>query len=317
MMLSSMVRSAAVIARAAQPVLRGVLPTAARAVPRVSSLHLSTSAGGAGRGGRAALGGAVAATGVAATVAWLEHQAAVAGCEEAEVADEIMWDFDWDHRHEGWMEYMTPDAVEDGETPKKKKKKKKRGARYIVMVRHGQYVHDSERHLTELGKEQAEVTGKRLVDLGIKFDKIWYSDVTRATETSRIIEKHLPEVPTEMSQLLRESAPCPPDPPHPTWKPSKADFFAEGARVEAGFREFFHRADPDQFEPTYELLVCHGNVIRYCTLRALQLTPEAWLRLSHANCGITTLRVSGYDGSVSLDGFGDTHILTKDQITFN
>lgn len=62
------------------------------------------------------------------------------------------------------------------------------------MVRHGQYVHDSERHLTELGKEQAEVTGKRLVDLGIKFDKIWYSDVTRATETSRIIEKHLPEV---------------------------------------------------------------------------------------------------------------------------
>ena len=36
---------------------------------------------------------------------------------------------DWDHRHEGWMEYMTPDAVEDGETPKKKKKKKKRGAR--------------------------------------------------------------------------------------------------------------------------------------------------------------------------------------------
>ena len=93
MMLSSMVRSAAVIARAAQPVLRGVLPTAARAVPRVSSLHLSTSAGGAGRGGRAALGGAVAATGVAATVAWLEHQAAVAGCEEAEVADEIMWDF--------------------------------------------------------------------------------------------------------------------------------------------------------------------------------------------------------------------------------
>jgi len=175
------------------------------------------------------------------------------------------------------------------------------------------------------------------------------------------------------------------DPPHPTWKPSKADFFAEGARVEAGFREFFHRADPDQFEPTYELLVCHGNVIRCedwdsafppsssrrrcafpaehhrtiasspslpfpivrrgsgqppahqwlsplaiyvisphglfshadCTLRALQLTPEAWLRLSHANCGITTLRISGYDGSVSLYGFGDTHILTKDQITFN
>lgn len=293
--------------RAARPVLRGVLPNAARA-----SHHF---AGNAGRGGRAAaLGGAMTATGIAAGVVWLDHHATVAGCEEAAVADEIKWDFDWDHRHEGWMDYMIPDAVEDGEKPKKKKK---RGARYIVLVRHGQYVHDSERHLTELGKEQAEVTGKRLADLGIKFDKIWYSDVTRATETSRIIEKHLPEAPTEMSQLLRESAPCPPDPPHPTWKPSDADFFTEGARVEAGFREFFHRADPDQFSDTHELLVCHGNVIRYCTLRALQLTPEAWLRLSHANCGITTLRISGYDGSVSLYGFGDTHILTKDQITFN
>jgi len=47
------------------------------------------------------------------------------------------------------------------------------------------------------------------------------------------------------------------------------------------------RPDAEQTADTHELLVCHGNVIRYCTLRALQLPPEAWLRLSHPNCGIT------------------------------
>ena len=112
---------------------------------------------------------------------------------------------------------------------------------YIVLVRHGQYVHDSERHLTELGKEQADVTGQRLADLGIKFDKIWYSDVTRATETSRIIEKHLPDAPTEMSQLLRESAPCPPGPTDRIACTCTNRSFATFARPRELIIRFLHR----------------------------------------------------------------------------
>lgn len=42
------------------------------------------------------------------------------------------------------------------------------------------------------GREQAELTGKRLASLGMKFDKIVYSSMTRATETTEIISKHLP-----------------------------------------------------------------------------------------------------------------------------
>ena len=37
----------------------------------------------------------------------------------------------------------------------------------------------------------------------------------------------------------------------------------------------------------YDVVVCHGNVIRYMALRALQLPPEAWLRLCTFNCSIT------------------------------
>lgn len=43
-----------------------------------------------------------------------------------------------------------------------------------------------------LGREQAELTGMRLASLGLKFDKIVHSSMTRATETTNIISKHLP-----------------------------------------------------------------------------------------------------------------------------
>ena len=51
-------------------------------------------------------------------------------------------------------------------------------------------------------------------------------------------------------------------------------FFEEGARIEAGFRKYFHRADPSQKDNSAQVLVCHGNVIRYFVCRALQLPPQ-------------------------------------------
>ena len=119
-----------------------------------------------------------------------------------------------------------------------------------------------------------------------------------------------------VTNLLAEGAPCPPEPPHATWAPEPAEFFADGARIEAGFRKFFYRPKNDQQDTTHELLVCHGNVIRYCTLRALQLPPEAWLRLSHANCAMTVVRISA-GGHCSLESFGDAGHLEGENRTFN
>ncbi|EER12438.1 hypothetical protein Pmar_PMAR001236 [Perkinsus marinus ATCC 50983] len=39
----------------------------------------------------------------------------------------------------------------------------------------------------------------------------------------------------------------------------------------------------------YYIVVCHMNVIRYFVCRALQLPPEAWLRMGGENCGITEI----------------------------
>eukprot|EP00041_Stephanoeca_diplocostata_P037322 m.1406702 g.1406702 ORF g.1406702 m.1406702 type:complete len:324 (-) comp25014_c0_seq13:1870-2841(-) len=190
-----------------------------------------------------------------------------------------------------------------------------KGVRYLVLVRHGQYDMEDPTHpLTPLGREQAAAAAKRLVALGYKFKDIHCSDMLRAKQTCDIIADEFPGVPVFVNQLIAEGAPIPPEPTHSSWQPSPDEFFREGARIEAGFRHFFQRPDDD--EKTYQLLVCHGNVIRYSVLRALQLPPEAWLRISHVNCGITIMRISG-KGSVSLMGLGDAGHLSPDQVSFN
>ena len=68
--------------------------------------------------------------------------------------------------------------------------------------------------------------------------------------------------PVEQNVYLREGAPCHPEPAHSSWNPDPHDVHRDGARIEAGFRHFFHRADPEMETDCHELLVCHGNVIR-------------------------------------------------------
>ena len=51
-------------------------------------------------------------------------------------------------------------------------------------------------------------------------------------------------------------SPCPPQ-----------QFSTDGARIEAGFRKYFHRADVDQTTDSVEVIVCHANVIRYYVCR--------------------------------------------------
>ena len=59
-----------------------------------------------------------------------------------------------------------------------------------------------------------------------------------------------------------------------------------------------------------------GNVIRYFTMRALQLPPEAWLRLAVSNASITVLTVYP-SGRVSLSQLGDVGHLPPAMITYN
>ena len=85
------------------------------------------------------------------------------------------------------------------------------------------------------------------------------SSMTRATETANIIAKHLETSAAESAEscsLIREGAPCEPVPSASSvWDPDPHQFFEEGARIEAGFRKYFHRADPSQKDNSVQILI--------------------------------------------------------------
>lgn len=138
----------------------------------------------------------------------------------------------------------------------------------------------------------------------------------RAKETGEIIRKTLPDVPHEYCDFLREGAPCIPEPKSSSWRPDHYEVFQESARIEAAFRKYIHRAEPEQKTDSIEVYVCHANVIRYFVCRALQFPTEGWLRLAIANCGITWLTIKP-SGNVVLRSMGDTGHLHPDWITRN
>lgn len=232
------------------------------------------------------------------------------------------WDSNWDRRDPMFCVKPPEDysPVEQIRFEEELIKAKPKRNRYLYLIRHGQFnvngTKDKECALTELGRKQADMTGQRLKETGIPFTRMVHSTMTRATETAEIIHKHLQWLPMEPCELICEGAPVPPEPPSrsTTWSPSARNFFVEGARIEAGFRKYFYRALPTQQEDSHEIIVCHTNVIRYWVCRALQLPPEAWLRLSLPHCSTTVVKITPL-GDVSLQGLGCVGHMPMEMIT--
>lgn len=90
----------------------------------------------------------------------------------------------------------------------------------------------------------------------------------------------------------------------------------DGATIPEPKAEDAATSQPKEPEHVYEIYVCHMNIIRYFVMRALQLPPEAWLRLRGDNTNITEIVVHP-DGRVSLHRFGDIGHLPLDMVTFH
>uniref|UniRef100_A0A673JQM6 Serine/threonine-protein phosphatase PGAM5, mitochondrial n=1 Tax=Sinocyclocheilus rhinocerous TaxID=307959 RepID=A0A673JQM6_9TELE len=106
------------------------------------------------------------------------------------------WDYNWDKRDpSSLVNGKRKDSAGDSGSPDVENSKPK-ATRHIFLIRHSQYNlkgdGDKERILTPLGREQAEYTGQRLAALGLKYDVLIHSSMTRATETVNIISKYLP-----------------------------------------------------------------------------------------------------------------------------
>lgn len=231
----------------------------------------------------------------------------------------VKWDNNWDKRDISSLVKPAKkgELASENSIAEETVRLKPTSVRHLLLIRHGQYdisgLRDIDRSLTMLGRLQAEFAGQRLKDLKFNYTRLIHSTMTRAIETAEIIQRYLPEVPVEKCELLREGAPIPPEPPIGSWK-TESKFFEEGARIEAAFRKYFHRADASQKTNSYEILVCHANVIRYFVCRVLQFPPEAWLRFSLHHCSLTWVAIHP-NGRVTVYAVGDCGHIPPDKMS--
>jgi len=181
-----------------------------------------------------------------------------------------------------------------------------RGVRTIILVRHGVYDENDPRDaevgkaLLPEGREQARLTGERLAAWPARVDVLRASTMTRARETAEIIARALPGREPVLDRDLRECEP-PGHSARPMAGVEPGDEDSCAARIDGDFARYFR---PSPLRDSTEVLVCHGNVIRWLTLRALGADPKLWLGMSVANCSMTIIQVRP-NGTFKITGVGD------------
>jgi len=128
----------------------------------------------------------------------------------------------------------------------------------------------------------------------------------RAEETARILAKGCRTKQVSRAYLLRE---CLPTRPKTLSLDVSEEMIRRGKdRADRAFRRYFR---PPSGRDVCDVLVCHGNLIRYLVCRALNLDGFPWWSLGTFHCGITFIRIAT-SGEVILDSYNDTgHIPIK------
>ncbi|MGB2789006.1 MAG: histidine phosphatase family protein [Dokdonella sp.] len=178
--------------------------------------------------------------------------------------------------------------------------------RTIVLVRHGNYLPNPDADkklgpgLSVLGVAQAQMAGARLVGFPDGFDALYVSPMQRARDTAAAIAQEFPGRSFSIIDGLEECTP-------PTWRKEVADkedpasMAACKKQLDGVFDEYFK---PAQGKPRTEMMVCHGNVIRYLVTRALGVDTKSWLEMSPSHASITRIRVEA-DGRFKVLSVGD------------
>ncbi|MEM9954790.1 MAG: histidine phosphatase family protein [Chloroflexota bacterium] len=194
--------------------------------------------------------------------------------------------------------------------------------RTIYMIRHGQYhteVHAPDGgSLTDIGKQQASSVAKAIAR--IKIDQLHASTMVRAIETADIIAQQIgidyqthdsireaiPTIPPRIASDILAMMENNPDFTHDTIHQDKK-------RVDDAFEQFFYAPSTDS-SSTHEVLVCHGNLMRYLTCRALDINVDTWAKLDINHCGITIITIDDQARSRLIThnatGHLPTHLLT-------
>jgi len=181
------------------------------------------------------------------------------------------------------------------------------GARTLYLIRHGQYNHDDNRdpdvgkELIPVGMVQARLVSNRLKSLPVKMTSLISSTMARARQTAMIINQNFPELELIQSRLIRECTPA-------TWRQDvmektsleEVEFCTDN--LDSAFLKFFIPS-PDEVD-RHDIIVCHGNVIRYFVTKVLKVDTKSWLQMTTGNCGLTVVQIKS-NGSMKLISFND------------
>jgi serine/threonine-protein phosphatase PGAM5 len=181
------------------------------------------------------------------------------------------------------------------------------GIHYVCLIRHGIYDPDTSRNaddvvtngLNALGHEQARLIGARLAALPVRPASLVTSNYRRARETAEDIGGLLGKEPV-LDTLIHECSPA----------SDRADYMKRYAAEEIAAcdsnlaRAWAKYMVPSPDADRHDVLVCHGNVIRWFVSRALAGDPRRWPWMEIANGSLTILAVRP-DGTTRLVCFSD------------
>lgn len=185
--------------------------------------------------------------------------------------------------------------------------------RILYLVRHGQHDQDNPSGselgggLTPIGVKQSELTAKMFAKKPIT--SIHSSSLNRSEETARIIAKEIPGITIQQTDLLWECI--------PTMTPKLqlempnytiSQVTQDRQRADVAFRKYFKVAKRND---RHDIVVCHGNLIRYFITLVLKAEPDSWVRMDLCNCGVTQILIQP-DGDMALLCHNDWSHLPKE-----
>ena len=158
-----------------------------------------------------------------------------------------------------------------------------------------------------MGVKQSELTAKVLARRPIT--AIHTSSLNRAEETARIIAKEIPGTTIQPTDLLWECIPTMTpklqlEMPNYTLSQSAQD----KQRAEVAFRKYFKVAKRND---RHDIIVCHGNIIRYFVALILKAEADSWMRMDLCNCGITQVLIQP-EGDMAILCHNDWSHLPKE-----
>ncbi|NDL56556.1 histidine phosphatase family protein [Phytoactinopolyspora mesophila] len=163
--------------------------------------------------------------------------------------------------------------------------------RYLYVARHGDA--DALGNLTNTGREQTRLLGKRLTHLPIA--AVWHSPLPRAADSARELDLFLGgSAPVAEAPELIDHVPYVPTPEEtpPSWAPFFDGYGPEeaaaGHKIAQSLTTRFALA-PEGDEDLHEVLITHAYPIAWLIRDALDAPPVRWLGLSSANAALTVI----------------------------